>query len=241
MRGRQLQHGDAVDHLGLDRHQMLRIDLVGNLEQHAALVGVLALRRVRRPGGITGGDVKRGRVLGLGQHPALDRNGEIEFGQFAAEQRLEFAPKRAVRVERRGLFGRIFLRRTALHEQSLHGIERRQRVVAALELGHLGADAEQLGDEVFELGGERDDQLGLRLAGKFVGRRARRHQPVVQFEIALLERCNKTGVQPDEPVTRIEVAEFEAEAGGETLSHQPYKPSNCRSRRRLRQVGRRPI
>ena len=38
MRARQLEHRDAVDHLGLDRHQMVRVDLVRHLEQDAGLV-----------------------------------------------------------------------------------------------------------------------------------------------------------------------------------------------------------
>ena len=93
MRGRQLEHGDAVDDLGLDRHQMQRIDLVRHLEQHAALVGVLALGRVRRPGGVAGGGVERGGVLGLGLHPALDVLGKAQLGELAADQRFDLAPQ----------------------------------------------------------------------------------------------------------------------------------------------------
>ena len=49
LRRRQLEHGDAVDHLGLDRHEMIGIDLVRHLEQHAALVPALAVRPCASP------------------------------------------------------------------------------------------------------------------------------------------------------------------------------------------------
>ena len=139
MRRRQLEHGDAVDDLGLDRHQMLRIDLVRDLEQHAALVGLLPLRRVCCPGGVARRDVKRGRVLGLGLHPALDRvakSSSVNSPPSNASSSRRSAP---FGLNVGGLLGRIFLRRAALHEQPLHRVERRQRVMAALELGHLAA------------------------------------------------------------------------------------------------------
>ncbi len=81
MRRRQLEHRHPVDHLGLDRHQMVRIDLVRHLEQDAALVQPLAFRRVRRPGSVAGGELERLGVLGLGLHPGLDLLGEAQLGE----------------------------------------------------------------------------------------------------------------------------------------------------------------
>ena len=59
----QLEHRHAVDHFGRDRDEMVRVDLVGHLEQDAALVPALAFRRVRGPGGIAGGEVESRGVL----------------------------------------------------------------------------------------------------------------------------------------------------------------------------------
>ena len=55
MRGGQLEHRDAVDDLGLDWNEAMRIDLARQLEQHPVSVPVLALRGVRRPGGVLRG------------------------------------------------------------------------------------------------------------------------------------------------------------------------------------------
>src|SRR6266536_4847893 len=63
MRGRQLEHRHAIDDFGLDRNKMVRIDLVRDLEQDAALMPAPVLRRVRRPGGVARGKVERGGVL----------------------------------------------------------------------------------------------------------------------------------------------------------------------------------
>src|SRR5262249_56402858 len=78
MRGRQLEHRDAIDDFGLDWNKMVRIDLVRDLEQNAAFVPVPALRRVRRPGGVAGGKVERGGVLRLGLHPRVN---PLEIGR----------------------------------------------------------------------------------------------------------------------------------------------------------------
>ena len=76
MLGWQLEHGDAIDDFGLDRNEMVRIDLVRHFEQNAAFMPALALRRVRRPGGVARREIERGGVLGLGLHPGIDPLGE---------------------------------------------------------------------------------------------------------------------------------------------------------------------
>ena len=65
MRIRELEHSNAVDDLGLDRHEMLGIDLARRLEQDAGLVAPLAVLAMRCPGGVAGCDIKLGGVLGL--------------------------------------------------------------------------------------------------------------------------------------------------------------------------------
>ena len=51
-RPRQLQAGDAVDHFGLDRHEVLEVELVRHLEQRPVAVTLLALGMMERPGGV---------------------------------------------------------------------------------------------------------------------------------------------------------------------------------------------
>ena len=113
MRARQLEHGHAVHHFGLDRNEMVRVDLVRQLEQDAGLVQLLALRRMRRPGGVAGGEVERRGVLRLGLHPGIDAFGEAQFGEFAAEQGFELAAAKPVRRNPRPDRDRISWRRGA--------------------------------------------------------------------------------------------------------------------------------
>ena len=60
-RPRQLQARDAVDHLGLDRHEMLEVELVRHLEQRPVAVALLALGMMQRPGGVARQRLDRGR------------------------------------------------------------------------------------------------------------------------------------------------------------------------------------
>ncbi len=76
MLGRQLEHGRAIDDFGLDRNQMVRIDLVRHLEQNAAFMPVPALQRVCRPGGVARREIERSGVLGFRLHPGIDPLGE---------------------------------------------------------------------------------------------------------------------------------------------------------------------
>ena len=222
----QLEHRHAVDRFGLDRHEMERIDLVRHLEQHAALVGALAFRRMGRPGGIACGGVERGGVFGLGLHPAIDMFGEAQFGELAADQRFDLAAQRAVGVERRGLVGRIFLGGAALHEQPLDGVERRQRVVTAAQLGKLARDAEQFADEVLELGREREDQFRLGLAGERVRRRARGKQAAVKFRVARFQERQEAPVETHQFFPVVEGRELEAEAKGRRRKHRRRSPKS---------------
>ena len=49
----------------------------------------------------------------------------------------------------------------ALHEQPLDRIERRQLVVARLQCPNLGADPEQLAEEILDMGRQIDEQVGF--------------------------------------------------------------------------------
>ncbi len=51
-RPRQLHADDAIDRLGLDRHEMLEVELVRHLEQRPVVMALLALGMMQRPGSI---------------------------------------------------------------------------------------------------------------------------------------------------------------------------------------------
>src|SRR5262249_866349 len=179
-------------------------DLVRHLEQHAALVARLALRRVRGPGGVARGEIERSSVFGFRLHPAIDALGKTQLGEFAAEQRRELGGERRP-VEAGGLLGAVFLGGAALHEQPLGAVERRQPAVPGLQRGKLGGDAEQLADEVVEHGRELDDQLGLRLARDGVGGSPSSHQPAVQAGVAALEQIDEGAVEAHEAVAAVQI------------------------------------
>ena len=65
------------------------------------------------------------------------------------------------------------LDRAALHEQPLHRVERRQRVVPRLQRADLGGDAEQLADEILEMRRDIDQQVGFGFARRARPGRAR--------------------------------------------------------------------
>ena len=219
MRRRQREHRDAFDDLGFYRNQIVRIGLARQLEQHAARVPAPAFERVRCPGGIAGGDIEGGGVVGLGLHPGVDPLGKTQLRELPAEQLLELAAQ-CMRVEAGGLIGTEFLGGAALHEQPLHAIERRQCPVARLQRAHLAANSEQRGDETFELGRERDDEIRYRLARELFGRGARGHQPVMQIRITGLEHVDEAAVKPQQAVAAVEVLEPQAETEEKRFSHQ---------------------
>src|SRR5262249_2427487 len=79
LRGRQLEHRHAVHNLGLNRNEIVRVDFARQLEQDAAFVPALALRRVGCPGSVARGKIECGGMLGPGLHPGVDppRGGQI--------------------------------------------------------------------------------------------------------------------------------------------------------------------
>jgi hypothetical protein len=181
------------------------------------------LCRVHRPGGVARGQLERSRILTLGLHPELGAFGEAQFRELAAEKRFELCAQ-SITVEAVGLVGAIFLGSATLHEQPLHLVERRQRIVAQSQRPHLVGDAEQLGDEVLELGRKLDDEIGFGLACRRFWGRARRHQPMVQVAIARLEHVDEAGVEAHQAVAAIEFLEAKAETERQALGHRERRP-----------------
>jgi hypothetical protein len=141
---------------------VLVLDLVRNLEQHAAPVPVLARRAMGRPGGVARRDVERLGVLGFVAHADFDLFGEAQFGERAAEPALELGAQRLA-VEAFGLFGGEFLGGATLHEQALDRVDRRQRPVARAQGCDLGGNPNQLGEKIVQHQRQREDQILLRL------------------------------------------------------------------------------
>ena len=94
--------------------------------------------------------------------------GEGQFVESAAEQVGQLGAQR-VGVERRRFRLVVRLERAALHEQALHGIERRQIGVGLAQRAQFLLDAEQLAEEIVDMGGDRDDQADSALASRLFG------------------------------------------------------------------------
>ncbi len=205
----QAQHGDAVLDHRLHRHEMHRVDAVRHLEDHALLVTGAAGGRQRCPGGVARGQIERRRVCGLVLEPLRHRSGIARLGERHADERFEVPCQRRA-VECGGLFRRHALDRPALDEEPLHRIKRRQRIMARRQFAGLARDAEEIGDEILEQRGERDDEVRFRLAFERGRAAPRRHQPVVQAHVGPGEPGDKRRIEPHQPVAVVKVLEGEA-------------------------------
>ena len=210
----QAQHGDAVLDHRLDRHEMIGIDLVRHLEEHARLVPFLALGRERRPGGVARGEIERCGICFFIAEPAIDRGGKTLLGQRRADQIFERTAQ-LVAVDRRRLRGRNALHRAALHEEALHRIERRKRVVPRLQRADFRPDAEEVGQKILEMRRQIDQQVGLVLGRERCGIAPRRDEAVMQRHIARREMGDEGRVERHEPVAGIKPREGEAVFQGE--------------------------
>ena len=78
-------------------------------------------------------------------------------------------------------------------------------MVACLQRPHLGSDAEQLGEEILEMGGQVDEQDRLGLALERVWLLPRYHQPVAERDVGLGKMGDKRPIDSSEamPVVKI--------------------------------------
>ncbi len=214
---RQAQHGDAMLHHGLHRHEMHGIDLVRHLEEHAGFVRRPPRRRERRPGAVARRKIESGGTLRLPLHPARDVAGIALLGQRLAHERRKLRRQRRT-VEDRRLLRRDTLHRAALHEEALHGVERRQIAVPSLQRPHFRSDAEETGDEILEMRGQIDQELGMRLRFQRGGIPPCAHQTVVQLRVAISEMGDEGCVDACQPVAGVEIREgkpmLQCEAAG---------------------------
>jgi len=102
---------------------------------------------------------------------------------------------------------------TALHEEPLDGIERRELVVALRQRARLGLDAEEPRDEILDVRRQRDQEVGFlpRLELREVA--PRRQQARVQAGVGfLLQESEEGGVDTQEALALVQVGESDAES-----------------------------
>ena len=216
---RMFPRGDAIDIHGLERNELQVIELAWCAEQETAPVRRTALRRVRSPGRVARRHVERRRVDRFVLLPARDRIGERELGEGLAHRRLERPAKRSG-VERRRLGRLVCVHRATLDEQPLDGVKRRELVVLRLERAHLGHDPEQCGEEVLDVGGERDQELRLALAIERVRLASRGGEPIGQRRVRLVEVRDEQRVDARRTFATVEIGESETRGQRKRLGRE---------------------
>ena len=160
----QAQHRHAVALDGIDRHEVMHVEPMRYLEQHPAAVLAPAFGRQCRPGGIALRRVERGFVGGFVLEPIRDMPGVAPFpgrSRFTsrrADQSIQLVRELGP-VDRHGVGFLDPLDGAPLNKQALDRIKWRQRVLTRLQGAHLGFDAEQPADEIFEMGREIDQEV----------------------------------------------------------------------------------
>ena len=208
----------AVDEDFVDRHEMQNIDLLGELEEDAVMMFGFAAGGKRSPSSILSGELELRGVFGFRIEPERDVAGETLLGDRSLEEGFKLGGDGGG-IDRRGLFrgegGDL-----ALHEFPFDGIERRKCSVPPLQFAQFRFNVEQLGDEVFEGGGELDQEVGLLFSsesgGGFGGQREGRRGgwgPARGVGQGMRHRCE--GCRRARRVRKIEVRNEElGRAGG---------------------------
>ena len=113
----------------------------------------------------------------------------------AADQRIQLSGEPRA-VERRGILFLHSLDRTALNEEPLYRIERRQLVMTRLQCPHIGRDAEQPAKEILDMRRQIDNEVRFGRMLEPVRIAPRRHQPLMQPGIDFRRDGQRT---PDRP------------------------------------------
>jgi hypothetical protein len=165
VRSCDLQRLDVV--VDLDRfggHELVQVELARRTKQHAAAVRGPACCRMRCPGRVALRDIDPLGIGGFVLQPLRDRPRKRELERLdafsRADRSVDCGTQRGA-VERRRDIGLVGIHRLALHELSLDGVERRQRVVLRLERLDVGDDAEQAGEKVLDVRRDVDQQRGF--------------------------------------------------------------------------------
>ncbi len=165
---------------------------------------------VHGPGGIAPGRFDLvGVSLGL-LEPLLHLPGVGQFVEAATEPCRELLAQGRT-IDRFGLFGRDLLGGGALHELALDHVQRRQRVVACAERGHLRHDLEQPCQEPLELRRHRDQQGGLLQRGQRLGLLPAGAQLAQQVGLGSGQVGQETLIQREQSLPRVELRKRDAE------------------------------
>ena len=167
--GLDREGGIAVLRVSLRRrHQVLGMHVVHLAKQDVAAVRGLPGCGVKSPGGIALGQFQGFSKSHIVFQPGLHLNRKAQFVKRCAHQSFKLGPQSRT-VERRRFLRTDFLGRVALHELTLDDVQRRQLVVALRQLAHGRFDLEQLGDEVFDVGADFDQQCRFGLGRECLG------------------------------------------------------------------------
>ena len=191
---------------------MMRVELVRHLEQHAALVPVAGLpgsASPRRHSGRRGRAPRHCSASAFSQRSTWSaKRSSVSSPPIAARARARSAGA----VECRRLLRAVSSWPRGAARTAASRVERRQLLVARLQRAHLGGDAEQLADEVLEMGRELDDQVGFRLAVDLVRRGARAPSAGrADRDCAPRAKSTKRRVEPHQAVAAIKVREPQVE------------------------------
>jgi hypothetical protein len=200
---------DVVPGFGGDRHQLQVVELARQTKQHPALVRGAACRRLRRPRRILQRDRKLLGVRGLVRLPCCHGVCEVELGKRGAEPHLQCTAQCRA-VERQRCIALVRVDRLALDELAANGEQRRQLVVAGFERAHVGADAEQLRDEILDMRRDGDQQLGFCLAWQCIGADPCGQQPVGQHRIGRAQVIDEQRIDTCRTRDGVEVGERDA-------------------------------
>jgi hypothetical protein len=140
-------------------------------------------------------------MLGVAPLPSGDSDGFIGTHQ-AIELSGEAGP-----VELLGVDFFHSLDRPALNKETLDRIEWGKLVVTRLQRPHFVRDAEQVSDEILEMGRQIDEKVRLGLALDRVRVASRCHQAVVQRDIGLDEMGDKGLVEAHETVAIVKTGD----------------------------------
>ena len=190
------------------------VELVRDLEEHSVALPGFALRGQSGPGCVLGGKLESWLVLGFGVEPSGNVVGEASIGQRLLEEGFEFGSDgKAIYLSR--FFFRESGEGFALNEAALDGEEWSEFGVLGLKAAEFGFDAEELADEVFEIGRDFNDEFGVLFLSEGSRVFACGHEARVQRRRGGLKLLEKNGVKFDEAFAPVEIGEGESEWEGE--------------------------
>ena len=156
-------------------------------------------------------------MLGFRLHPAVDVLGETALRQRLQQEGLQLGGHREA-VDRRGFLRRIPRQRFPLNELPLHRIERRQLVMAGLQIAQFRFDPEQRPGEILHVRSQFDDQLRCRLRRQRGRIPARFDKPFMQRRRGFFQLFQEDGVDFREAFVRSKGLQRQVQTTGLAFS-----------------------